>query len=147
MNPIAIRVYWQATAALLAAHFGGWQAGLPLAIALNLAQALHFSAVRRSGRALDVQVRWLYLALLLLGTVPPLAWLHALQAAGLFALLVADYCLAARLLVLMPWNRRVPFSAGLLLQVLRMPPRPGSIAERLPLGDAAPFDAGATRRR
>ena len=147
MNPIAVRSYWQATAALLAAHFGGWTAGLACAIALNAVQALHFTAVRRKWRALDVQVRWLYLGLLMLGTVPTLSWIHVLQAAGLFGLLVADYCPAARLLVLMPWNRQVPFSGRLLLHVLLLPPRPGSIAERLPCAPDAPRNAGGTPLR
>jgi hypothetical protein len=132
MRPIFVRFYWQATAFLLALSFGGLAAALPGAIALNAVQALHFSAVRRSWRTLDVQVRWFYLGLLLLGTSPQLWWLHGLQTAGLLALLVADYCPAARLLVLMPWNRRVPFSARLLWQTLRLPPRPGSMADRMP---------------
>jgi hypothetical protein len=136
MHPLFVRFYWQATVFLLALYFGGWSAGLVGAIALNAVQALHFSAARGTWRTLDVQVRWFYLGLLLLGTSPQLWWLHGLQTAGLLALLIADYCPAARLLVLMPWNRRVPFSARLLWQTLLLPPRPGSIADRMPAAPA-----------
>lgn len=145
MDPLIRRAYWQATAALLAAHFGGWGAALPCALALTLAHALHFHAARRTWRALDVQVRWFYLMLLVLGTLPAMAWLHAAQFAGLLLLLVGDYCLAARLLVLLPWNRTQPLTPGLVRWVLLSPPRPGSIADRL-RGGAMGAPASTDRR-
>jgi hypothetical protein len=143
MNLITQRVYWQATALLLTAHFGGWPHGLAFALGLNVVQVVHFLAVRRTLRALDVQVRCLYLAVLILGLWPPLGALHVLQLAGLVALLVADYCLAARMLVLMPWNRNVPLSTALVRWVLLSPPAPGSIADRMrAAGLAGPRSTG-----
>jgi hypothetical protein len=126
------RLYWQTTALLLASHFGGWEAGLPLVILLNVVQAGHFALERRSLQAFDVQVRVGYLTLLLLGTVGPLWPLHVVQFVGVNALLVADYCLLARMLVLLPWNRRVAFSLGLLRWALLSPPAPGAIVSRVP---------------
>ena len=126
------RLYWQATALLLAAHFAGWAASLPLVLALNLLQALHFAAARRSLRAFDVQVRVVYLMLLVVGTAGLLWPIHWIQFVGVNALLVADYCLLARLLVLMPWNRRATFSLGLLRWALFSPPAPGAIDSRVP---------------
>jgi hypothetical protein len=132
MSPLIRRAYWQATALALAAHFAGWPPGLPLAMAATLAQAVHFLVLRRPWRALEVQVRWFYLGLLCLGAWPGMAWVHALQFAGLVALLVTDYCPAARTLMLLPWNRPgVPLSLALLRWLLLSPPAPGSIAERL----------------
>jgi hypothetical protein len=131
MNALAQQTYWQATAAVLAGHFGGWDPGLHWAIALTATQAVQLTLTRRGWRALDVQVRWFYLGLLLLGTLPGMGWLQALLFAGLMARLVADYCLAARMLVLLPWNRTAPFSAALVRWVLLSPPAPGSIGTRL----------------
>lgn len=133
MNSTIKRLYWQITALLLAAHFAGWPGGLPLAIALTAGQVLHFAAFRRTPRALDVQVRIGYLALLLLGSVGPLWPIHLVQFVGVNALLVVDYCLLARLLVLMPWNRAEPLTARLLRKALFTPPAPGAIYRLLDL--------------
>lgn len=134
------RLYWQLTALLLAAHFAGWHGGLPLAIMLTAGQVLHFAAFRRTLRALDVQVRIGYLGLLALGSVGPLWPIHLVQFVGVNALLVADYCPLARLLVLMPWNRGVPLSADLVRQALFVPPTPAAIHHRVDV--RAPRDLG-----
>jgi hypothetical protein len=126
------RVYWMVTALALSAHFGGWQAGLGLAIGVTAWQALHFAFKRRSAKALVVQVRVTYLGLLLAGLLPALAWMHAAQLAGVCALLAFDYCLLARILTLAPWNRTASLSWPLVRRVMFTPPAPGSILERLP---------------
>jgi hypothetical protein len=136
MHPRIKRLYWQVTALLLAAHFAGWAGGLPLAIALTAAQVLHFIAFRRTLRALDVQVRIGYVGLLMLGSVGPMWPVHLVQFVGVNALLVADYCLLARLLVLLPWNRGVPLSTRIVQQALCTPPAPGAIHHRLELRSA-----------
>ncbi len=132
MDPRIKALYWQATALLLASHFAGWPAGLALAIVLNVAQVGHFALQRRSLRAFDVQVRAGYLTLLLLGTTEFLWPVHVVQFVGVNALLVADYCLLARLLVLMPWNRSTAFSMRLVRWALLSPPAPGAIVSRVP---------------
>lgn len=136
MNPGVKRLYWQVTALLLAAHFAGWTGGLPTAMALTAWQALHFAAFRRNLQALDVQVRIGYLSLLVLGTVGPLWPIHLVQFIGVNALLVVDYCLLARLLVLMPWNRAEPLTVQLARRALFMPPAPGAIHRLLGLRTA-----------
>jgi hypothetical protein len=133
MDPRFGRLYWQLTALLLAAHFAGWAHGLPLAIAISAWQAVHFAAVRRTLGTLDVQVRIGYLSLLVPGIVGPLWPIHVVQFVGVNALLVVDYCLLARLLVLMPWNRGQPLTAELLRKALFMPPAPGAIHRLLGL--------------
>jgi hypothetical protein len=132
MDPRLKRLYWQVTALLLAAHLSGWAPGLALVIALTAVQAVHFALHRRSLQAFDVQVRAGYLALLLIGSVGPLWPIHVVQFLGVNALLVADYCLLARLLVLLPWNRRTRFSPALLRWALFSPPAPGAITDRVP---------------
>jgi hypothetical protein len=134
------RLYWQLTALLLAASFAGWAPGLPLVLLLNLGQALHFIARRRSLRAFDVQVRLAYLAVLILGSIGRLSPILVIQFIGVNALLVADYCPLARMLVLLPWNRRVPLTAALLRWLVLSPPAPGAVAGRVP----EPVDADAS---
>jgi hypothetical protein len=65
-----------------------------------------------------------------------LAWLHTLQFVGVNAFLIADYCLLARRLVLLPWNRCAPLTPTLVRAVLTLPTGPGSVIERLPIGSA-----------
>lgn len=126
------QTYWQLTLVLLTAHLAGWPAGLPLVVALNAVQAVHFLAWHRSVRSLEVQVRWLYLSLLAAGAVLPGGTaLHAFMTAGLATRLSVEYCLAARLLLLMPWNRDAPFSAALLRATFLTPPAPGPVAPRV----------------
>jgi hypothetical protein len=132
MNARTKRLYWQATALLLATHFAGWPPGLAAVIALNVVQPIHFLATRRSLLAFDVQVRIGYLLLLLLGSVGPLWPLLVVQFVGVNGLLVADYCPLARMLLLLPWNRTQPLSLALVRWIALAPPRPGSIADRLP---------------
>jgi hypothetical protein len=138
MNSMLQRLCWQLSALLLAAHFAGASLAIEAAMALCTAQALDMVRQRRSLHAFQVQVRLAYLGLLGLGTWPPLAALHVLQFVGVNALLVADYCPLARLLVLMPWNRRVPFSLALLRWAAFSPPAPGAIVDRVPVSAAAP---------
>jgi hypothetical protein len=111
MSTRVSRTCWQATALLLAAHF---------------------TVRARSPRAFAVQVRIGYLALLLLGLWPPLSLPHVVQFAGVNALLTVDDCPLARLLVLAPWNRRIPFSAALVRWTLFSPLAPGAIVDRVP---------------
>lgn len=133
MNPKIKRLYWQLTALLLAAHFAGWAHAMPLAMALTAWQAAHVAWVRGTLWTLDVQVRIAYLALLVLGHAGPLWPIHVVQFVGVNALLVVDYCLLARLLVLMPWNRVEPLTARLVRQALFMPPAPEAIHRLLQL--------------
>ena len=124
--------YWLATSLLLTAGLFGWSPGIFAAIGLTAVQLAHFALREPNLRTLVLQVRALYLALLLLGLWPPLAALHALQAAGVWANVLFGYCLAARLLSLMPWNRRVPLSARLVAWTFLSRPGAGSILERFP---------------
>jgi hypothetical protein len=135
MNTAIRKTYWQLTALLLTAHLAGWRWGLACVLALNAIQCLHFVLWHRSLRNLEVQVRLLYFALLILGSsVPGLRWVLALQLAGLAARLSLEYCLAARLMVLMPWNRNQPLSAAFVRRVFLLPPGPGQIQDRLEPG-------------
>jgi hypothetical protein len=122
----------------------GWPAGVPAAIAVVLVQLGHFYWRDREAASLTMQVRALFLAALLLGLWPPLAWLQMFAVAGVWANVVFGYCLAARMLSLAPWNRRAPLSATLVAWTFLSPPTTGSIAARDARPPAAPARA-ATR--
>ncbi len=126
------RKYWLATATLLTAGLAGWSPGVSAAIALTIAQLVHFAYREESLRTLTLQVRALYLALLLAGLWPPLAFLHVLLVIGAWVYVLYDYCAAARMLSLMPWNRGVPLSIRLVAWTLLSPPASGSILDRVP---------------
>ena len=128
------RAYWHFTTLALAAYFGGWGAGLDVAIAVTAGQAIHFGAEQRSLCSLEVQVRAAYLGLLLIGLVPSLGFIHVAQFVGLIARMIFEYCPLARMLALAPWNRTVPLSWSLVRWLVFSPPAPGSILDRLPRG-------------
>jgi hypothetical protein len=106
---------WLVTVVLLALGLAGFVIGFIAAIALSLSQAVFFWRMRGSLRAMSVQIRLGYTALLLLCLLPFMRWLYWLPTAGTVALLVLGYCIMARTLSLLPWNR----SEHLTLELLR----------------------------
>jgi hypothetical protein len=105
---------WSSTGLALTASLAGWAPGLRLAVALALAQVVHQAIRTRGLWALSVQVRFLFLLVVLLGALPGLRVLHVVQVLGIVVRVGLDYCLAARLLRLMPWNRHAPLTLALL---------------------------------
>lgn len=125
-------LYWAVTDALLIVAVLGWEQGFAAAIGLNTVQAIHFMLRERSLAAFPVQVRVGYLGLLLAGQWAPLYFIYFIQIAGTTAMVLFDYCPLARLLSLMPWNRREPLSLGLLKRTVFSPPVRGNILHGLP---------------
>jgi hypothetical protein len=123
--------YWLATALALTAGLFGWPPGIFAAVGLTAVQLAHFALREPNLRTLVLQVRALYLALLLLGLWPPLAALHVLQGIGVWANVLFGYCVAARTLSLLPGNRRVPLTARLVARTFLTRPGAGSILGRI----------------
>ncbi len=136
--------YWLVTGTLLLFGLAGWEIGVGLAVVATAVQVPHF--LLREGRigALSVQVRLLYLGVLLLGLWAPAGFVHWLQLAGVWANVLVGYCPGARVLSLMPWNRRLPLTRELIIWTLLSPPRAGSILDRA--RSAAAAGGGAARR-
>jgi hypothetical protein len=130
--------YWLLTEVALGASLAGWKAGLTVAIAVTTLAGIHLGLRARSPVALPVQVRAAYLGVLLLGSWPPLRALHWLQFAGTAVVLVFDYCVLARLLSLLPWNRHTPLTRARLRATFLSPPVRGSVAVALDRPDAFP---------
>lgn len=119
--------YWLLTAGCLAASLGLRFEAVYLAVALCSVQVVHFGVRHRSLRAFPVQVRFAYLGLLAAGLWEPLRVLHGIQLVGTTAVVLVDYCFLARLMSLLPWNRRQPFSLALLGRTIFSRPVRGSI--------------------
>ena len=77
-------------------------------------------------------MRFVYLGLLVLGQWELFHFIHYLQLVGTAVLVLAGYCPLARTLLLMPWNRRAPFTLSLARRVYLTPPVRGSILQILP---------------
>jgi hypothetical protein len=67
--------------------------------------------------------------LLAIGLWSPLQVIHWLQIAGTLTLVIFDYCLLARTLSLMPWNRMQPLSIPLIKRTFFTKPVTGSFLE------------------
>jgi hypothetical protein len=121
--------YWLLTGIALGARLAGWTAGLGVAMALTAVQAIHLTLRARRVTAFPVQVRVAYMGLLVLGSWAPLV--HWAQLCGTACLLVFDYCPLARMLSLLPWNRRGPLTLARLRSTFLTPPVQGSIVTAL----------------
>lgn len=124
--------YWLVTAILLTAGVSGWSMGFFLAIGLTIIQVVHFSILERSLDAFPVQVRFGYLLLLLVASPEPLRLIYWIPTIGTWAQILFGYCLMARTVSLLPWNRKEPFSFSLLKRTLLSAPVPGNILQGLP---------------
>jgi len=117
---------WAVTAPLLAANLYGVGWALPLALGLCAVSISHYLAKLGSARPYRVQVRLGFLAVAGLALAPGLARILWVPLLGTTAQLLFGYCPMARLLDLMPWNRRDALSWRLVLGVLtRRPGREG----------------------
>jgi hypothetical protein len=124
--------YWFMTACLLTAGLAGHQIGFELAIGLSAIQLVHFMLREQSITAFTVQVRFWFLMLVLAAYAEPLQIIYWLPALGTWARSMFGYCLMARTLALLPWNRRIPFSLELVMKTFFSRPVRGSIMQGLP---------------
>ena len=68
--------YWFLTVGLLGAGLLGWPAGIFLAMVLCAVMIVHVVWLTRDDTAFPVQVRIVYLAMLIAGLWGPLQWIH-----------------------------------------------------------------------
>lgn len=124
--------YWAATDILLFIGLAGCVEAYFLAIALSIAQVVHFRWLTGDFAAFPTQVRLAYGGLLALGFVTPLRWLYWLPAIGTLAQILFGYCALARCLSLMPWNRNDPLTWRLIWRTFASRPVKGNILQGLP---------------
>ena len=124
--------YWLITACLLTAGLAGYQQGFWLAIGFTLFQLIHFAVTGRNIRSFPVQVRFWYLVFLLISLPGPMQILFWLPTIGTWAQIITGYCMMARLVSLLPWNRHEPLSANFLKRTFLSRPVRGNILQGLP---------------
>jgi hypothetical protein len=129
--------YWFLAVGLLGAGLLGWPAGIFLAMAVGAVQIVHVIWLTRDHTALPVQVRIVYLAMLIAGLWGPLQWIHWMLLAGITVRVLFSYCLLGRILSLVPWNRRQPLSFELVRRTFLSPqaavPPCGEVFRRMSL--------------
>jgi hypothetical protein len=121
--------YWLVSACLLTAGVAGEPLGFILAIGLTLFQLVHYVMREGSIKAFPVQVRFWYLLLLLLAFWEPLRLLYWIPVIGTWVQVIFGYCTMARCVSLLPWNRSVSFTPGLLKKTFFSRPVRGSIQQ------------------
>ena len=114
---------WLVTASLLLIGLMGMPEAFLAALLLLIAQSVLFFARERAFKAFPVQLRLAYTLLLIICFFPPIRWLFWLPAVGTFALVIFGYCLMARMLSLLPWNRTETITADLLRRTFLSRPR------------------------
>ena len=105
---------WTLTAVLLTIGLCGHPSAFVAAMGITGFQAIVMLIREKSVSAFPVQLRMAYLMLLGICFVPQMRWLYWLPTVGTFALVIFGYCLMARVLSLLPWNRQEALSADLL---------------------------------
>ena len=101
----------------------GMPKAFPATLLLSIAQCILFLARERAFKAFPVQLRLAYTLLLTICLLPPMRWLYWLPAVGTSALVIFGYCLLARMLSLLPWNRAEPITIDLLRRTFLSRPR------------------------
>jgi hypothetical protein len=130
--------YWLLTGGLLTAGVAGFPLGFELAIGLTLIHLIDFIVRERSLTAFTVQVRLAVLLYLLLSYPAPLQFLFWVPVVGMWARALFGYCIMARTLSLMPWNRQQPLTGALLIKTFFSRPVRGNILQGLPPLPATP---------
>jgi hypothetical protein len=123
---------WLLIATLLAVGLAGVEVGFYAAIALSTAQAGWVLWKHRAWKPYPVQIRVAYTACLCLYLLPGFRWMFWVPMLGTFALVLFGYCLMARLLSLMPWNRSEPLTGELLRRTFFSAPVIGRADHGLP---------------
>lgn len=124
--------YWLVTVGFLTAGVSGWPAGFLLAIGLTVFQLIHFIIRERGFSAFPVQVRFGYLLLLLIALPDQLQLIYWIPTVGTWAQVLFGYCTMARMVSLLPWNRKEAFSLVLVKRTFLSAPVKGNILQGLP---------------
>jgi hypothetical protein len=123
---------WAFTALLLMVGVVGFSWGFIAAIVLSIIQTVVFVLKKRSLHGFGVQIRVAYSLLLIVCYIPGMRWLYWLPMVGTFGLILFGYCLTARILSLLPWNRTEKLSTNLLRRTFLSPPVVGNVMQGLP---------------
>jgi hypothetical protein len=142
---------WTVTAILLTIGLCGYPNAFVAAMVVTACQGIVMMIREKSLSAFPVQIRVAYLVLLGISFVPRMRWLFWVPVVGTFALVIFGYCLMARVLSLLPWNRQGVVSADLLWRTFVSRPDLSRLAENRSTvgcaGGLCTIDAQVVRRK
>ena len=118
--------YWRACAVLLTYGLLWNPLGYCFAGILSIVHLVHYIWREKSLTAFTVQVRVLYLAILAAAAPEVMRPLYLLSFLGTWTVVLYGYCALARILSLMPWNRRWRMSRERFWTTITAPPDAGS---------------------
>lgn len=118
---------WLFTGVLLAVGLTGRPIAFIAAMLLTVVQCIVMLLREGTFLAFPVQIRFAYFLVLFICSLPHLRWLYWVPMLGTFALVLFGYCILARVLSLMPWNRREPLTDDLLHRTFRSRPDPSRV--------------------
>ena len=124
--------YWPPLACALTAGISGYHTGFELAILISAVLLIHFVIREQSLTSFPIQVRFWFLVYVVASYPEPMQILYWLPVVGTWLRAIFGYCILARTLSLMPWNRHVPFSTELLIRTFLSRPVRGSILQDTP---------------
>ena len=107
------------------------------ALLIGVLQLLHYWIDEGSLTRFPVQIRMGYLSFLLLAMPEALHWLLWVPAIGTLARVMFGYCIMARMLMLLPFNRKESLSWRFVSKAFFTPPVRGNILHGLPASCAA----------
>ncbi|RYH05669.1 hypothetical protein [Tropicimonas sp. IMCC6043] len=122
---------WATLSVLLIATVAGAPYARGAALVLATAIAAIYLARSRDMADFPTQLRVAYLGWMIASFVPVLVPFLWIQTFGTTALVFVGYCPLARLLLVLPQNRRRPLSAKYILKLIFHPPVEGSIRDVL----------------
>ena len=122
---------WLATALLLVAGLVWTEVAFVGGILLSAASAGFHLQKYHSFTPYPVQIRLAFTALMIVCFAPFLRWFYWLLAGGALARVLFGYCMMARVLSLMPWNRTEHLSFDLVRRTFLTPPVIGNAAHGL----------------
>lgn len=125
--------YWVASTLCLWVAVTTEPAAYNLALIIGVVQLTHFTFAEGGLTKFPVQIRLGYLSFLLLAMPEGLQLLQWVPAFGTLARVLFGYCIMARMLMLLPFNRTVALSWRFVAEAFLTPPVRGSIMHGLPM--------------
>lgn len=124
--------YWLASTICLWLAVTIQPAAYEWALIIAVVQLLHFSLAEGGLAKFPIQIRLGYLAFLLLSMPEGLQWLLWVPAIGTLARVLFGYCIMARMLMLLPFNRNVTLQWSFVKEAFLAAPVRGCLLHGLP---------------
>lgn len=121
--------YWLLSVLALTVGLAGNPDGFYLLMVLCFIQLVHFGILDKTFESFTVQLRVVMLGMVILFYWEPLRFLYWIPFFGLWANVLFGYCLLARIMVLMPWNRKEPLTRNLIKRTIFSSPVRGCILD------------------